>query len=258
MFSFQHKKNSPINEDPTINIKFKGDDILNLLKLVLFVFVAAFFMLVLPAGQETLYAGDEEDICFFWAFGAMVGPENNRHLMPVVQDAELRSGDQIKMLIGIEKKCFVYLFFENEKGEILLLFPSAFNQFDCSFSPKIYYIPDGEMWFELDEDVGLEKFYLLASLKRLASIERLYSDYSTASSSQKKATAKRLLKSIREKLKAHLTLGVSAERALNIGGRVRGLAKSTRSGPSIESIAKEICATDFYCKTYTIDHKKKK
>ncbi len=218
--------------------------------------IAAFSTLLV--GQETVPAAEEGDVCFFWAFGAMVGPEGNRHLEPIEQDTVLRSGDQLKLLIGIEKRCYVYLFYRNARGEISLLFPDSFSQFNCPFYPKNNYIPDGEMWFELDDDVGLEKFYLLASLKRLASIERLYSEYITAPSNRKKEVEGRFLKSIRLKLKEQLALGGAAERALNIGGRVRGLSKSTRSAPSIESLAKEICAPDLYCKTYTIDHKEKK
>jgi hypothetical protein len=164
----------------------------------------------------------------------------------------------MKFLVGIEKKCFVYLFFIDEKEEISLLFPNTFSQFDCPFFPKIYYIPEGEMWFELDQNTGKETIYLLASSKRLSSIEHLYDDYSTASSNQKKESAARFLKEIREKRKEHMTFEVFAERPLTTGGRVRGLTESPRSGPSIESIAIEICTRDFYCKTYTIDHKEKK
>jgi len=241
-----------------LNRAFIGVHILNSSKSISFILGAVFVLLLLPAIQASVFGAEKYDVRFLWAFGAMVGPEDNRELKSIKQDTELKSGDQVKFLVGIEKKCFVYLFFTDEKEKISLLFPNKFSQFDCAFFPKIYYIPEGEMWFELDENIGQETFYLLASPKRLSSIESLYENYSTASSNQKKEIAARFLKKIREKRKEHMTFEVLAERAPNIGGRVRGLAKSPQPGPSIESIAIEICATDFYCKTYTIDHKEKK
>jgi len=241
-----------------LNRAFVGVHILNSSKSISFILVTVFVLLLLPAIQVGVFGAEEYDVRFLWAFGAMVGPEDKRELKPIKQDTELKSGDQMKFLVGIEKKCFVYLFFTDEKEKISLLFPNTFSQFDCPFFPKIYYIPAGEMWFELDQNTGQETFYLLASSKRLSSIENLYDDYSTASSKQKKEIAPLFFKKIREKRKEHMIFEMSAERAPNIGGRVRGLTESPQSGPSIESIATEICTTDFYCKTYTIDHKEKK
>ena len=231
---------------------------MNSSKPISFILGAVFVLLLLPAIQVGAFGAEEYNVRFLWAFGAIVGPEDKRELKSIKQDTELKSGDQIKFLVGIEKKCFVYLFFIDEKEEISLLFPNTFSQFDCPFFPKIYYIPEGEMWFELDQNTGKETIYLLASSKRLSSIENLYDDYSTASSNQKKEIAARFLKEIREKRKEHMTFEVLAERPRTTGGSVRGLTESSRSEPSIESIAIEICTTDCYCKTYTIDHKEKK
>ena len=241
-----------------MNKSFIGIHILNSSKLISFILSAVFVLLLLPSIQVGVCGAEEYNVRFLWAFGAMVGPENKRELKSITQDTELKSGDQIKFLVGIEKKCFVYLFFMDEKEDISLLFPNTFSQFDCPFFPKRYYIPEGEMWFELNKNTGQETIYLLASSKRLSSIEHLYNDYSTASSTQKKEIGTRLLKKIREKRKELMTFEVLAERAPNTGGTVRGLTKSPQTGPSIESIATEICATDCYCKTYTIDHKEKK
>ena len=72
---------------------------------------------------------DEKNICFRWAFGAMVGDENNRKLIPVAKDAKLKTGDKLKILLKIQKKCYVYLIYHSADDGIYRLFPYDPNQF---------------------------------------------------------------------------------------------------------------------------------
>ena len=42
------------------------------------------------------------NICFSWAFGALVGDGDSRKLVKIDRDTELKTGDQLKMLIKLK------------------------------------------------------------------------------------------------------------------------------------------------------------
>ena len=55
--------------------------------------------------------------------------DGKRITMPVTQDMVLKSGDQLKMMVDLQKSCFVYLFHEEGPSGIKLLFPYTLQQF---------------------------------------------------------------------------------------------------------------------------------
>ena len=67
----------------------------------------------------------EKNISFRWAFGAMVGADNDRRLVAVTRDTVLKTGDQLKMLVELKERCFVYLFYHTGEGEVAMLFPAV-------------------------------------------------------------------------------------------------------------------------------------
>ena len=102
---------------------------------------------------------EEKNICFHWAFGAMVGSENDRRLVAITRDTTLKTGDQLKLLVELKKKCFVYLIYHSGQDELHMLFPYETSQFSKDpETGKKYYIPRGTSWFELDEKTGIETF----------------------------------------------------------------------------------------------------
>jgi len=81
-------------------------------------------------------------VCFRWAFGAIVGTDNDRRLVAITRDTELKTGDQLKMLVELQKKCFVYLIYRTGKDELHMLFPYKIQQFTSDYKLfKKYYIP---------------------------------------------------------------------------------------------------------------------
>jgi len=198
----------------------------------------------------------EKKVSFRWAFGAMVGADNDRRLVAVTRDTVLKTGDQLKMLVELKERCFVYLFYHTGEGEVAMLFPYDLKQFDTNYQTlKKYYIPQGKRWFVLDEEIGLETFYLLASANRLVALESLYMEYIGPDTKRKPGIAEKILKKIRQIKKKHRKFATSAERPIPIGGNVRGI--KTRPGehsPDIDSIAAEGSSTHFYSRTFTIDH----
>lgn len=187
----------------------------------------------------------------------MVGPTDDRRLVAITRDTVLKTGDRLKLLLQLKNRCFVYLFYRTAEDEISLLFPYKLKLFESDYKTgEKYYIPEGKTWFELDKDVGLETFYLLASAKRLHQLEALYRKYDSVAGEEKKKLAKQLLAEIRKIKRKHRKFATLAERPIAIGGNVRGVVKDEKSTfPDIDAIASEVSASNFYGKTFTIDHK---
>ena len=199
----------------------------------------------------------EENIRFLWAFGAIKKEQGESRLIPIARDTSLKSGDQIKFFVKLEKKCFVYLVYHSSQGEVSVLFPYRFEQLNSGYPTKgQYYIPQGSEWFELDEHVGQETFYLLASAKRLRDLEALINKYETADPAKKPELAKKALKEIRMLIRKNRKFKSFAEKPVTIMGHLRGSEKAEPAGtPDVIHLAVEISGGNFYSRTFTIDHK---
>jgi len=213
--------------------------------------------LLLWSPQATAGQKEEKNICFRWAFGAMVGPENDRRLVAITRDTTLKTGDQLKLLVEFREKCFIYLIYHSGQDELYMLFPYETQMFSVEpETHKKYYIPRGTRWFQLDEKTGLETFYLLASAERLSELEALMKKYECAGKPEKKGLAKGILAEIQRAKRQYRTLTAPAERPVSIGGSVRGIDKKKKSiPPDIDPIAEEVSTINFYSRTFTIDHR---
>ena len=219
---------------------------------LLFVFCFVVFMSHWANAEQN----EEKNVCFRWAFGAMVGPVSDRRLVAITRDTRLKTGDRLKMLVELKKKCFVYLIYHSAQDEVHMLFPYRVKQFTSDYETlKKYYIPQSEIWFELDKDVGQETFYLLASAQRLIGLEALFEKYKSAKAVKKRELAKQMLAEIRKIKKRYRKFTATAERPVPIGGSVRGVSKDKKIRfPDIDPIAAEVSATNFYSRTFTIEH----
>lgn len=207
--------------------------------------------------KNTRAEQNKQDLVRFrWAFGAIIGSKNDQRLVAITRDTILKTGDQLKMLVELQKKCFVYLIYHTGQDELHMLFPYEIPQFTSDYKlHKKYYIPQGDMWFELDEDVGQETFYLLASAQRLLRLEALLGEYKSAEAAKKRELAKQILTEIRKEKRQHKKFATSAERPVTIGGSVRGVTKDKKTrSPDIDPIAAEVNALNFYSRTFTIEH----
>jgi hypothetical protein len=194
---------------------------------------------------------DAANVGFRWGFGAIVGQPGSKRLVPITRDTVLKSGDEIKMVVQLTKPCFVYVVYVGSKGELSLLFPYEFSQFTTDYKVgKNYYVPRSAPWFRLDENKGKETFYLLASSERLTVLENLVTQYYDADDSKKPQVAQQVISEIRDARRRFRNFTTLAERPIAIGGNVRGREQR----PDVASIATEISATNFYGKTFTIDH----
>jgi hypothetical protein len=205
---------------------------------------------------EEVKADQNANVQFQWAFGALK-KANGSKFESVTKDTDLKTGDQIKFFLKVNKNCFVYLIYRSSQGELSILFPQRFKLQRAEYTVAgNHYIPNGDQWFELDEHTGEERFYLLASKKRLMDLEALINDYESADGAKKPALANTILAEIRSLRKQHLKFKTYAERPVNIIGNLRGTEKAETAGPhDIAKFAVEISADSFYSRTFTIDHK---
>ena len=205
--------------------------------------------------QETA-AQQNANVQFQWAFGALK-KANGSKFEAVMKDTDLKTGDQIKFFLKVNKNCFVYLIYRSSQGELSVLFPQRFKLKSAEYTVAgNHYIPKGDQWFELDEHTGEERFYLLATTERLLGLEALINDYESADVAKKPELAKKILFEIRKLRKQHLKFKTYAERPVNIIGNLRGTEKAETAVPhDISKFAVEISADTFYSRTFTIDHK---
>ena len=83
-------------------------------------------------------------------------------------------GELLRIYLELHGQSFVYLYLFDSREDLYLVFPpnGTFYNGDVPADYK-FYIPSGHEWFSLDNLKGTERFYLLASSKRLIELEEL-------------------------------------------------------------------------------------
>jgi hypothetical protein len=195
-------------------------------------------------GSAGAQASDEDKVSFVWAFHAHVVEGNVTKQVPIKEDIKLKTGDQLKMFVELRKPCYVYVIHHGAQGEIQRLFPYDEQQFTTDYQTStIYEIPPNNGWFRINEQAGLETFYLVASAQRLTDLEQLLATYAAAQPAEQSPAATDILAELRHMLKQHRS-SVQPGRPVPIAGNMR---------KGIEGV--EITAAQFYIETFTIEHR---
>ncbi|MEM5786140.1 MAG: DUF4384 domain-containing protein [Syntrophobacteraceae bacterium] len=211
-----------------------------------------------PLCPNSLAEGKESrEVKFRWAFGAMVGNSSAPRAERVSGDTILNSGDKLRVMIELRKKCFVYLIHLNSQGEITMLFPYNLKQFDTDYEPgRRYYVPKGEAWFQLDTRTGKEIFNLIASDQRLLDIEYLYDMYVSAGPLKKPELAERMASEIGSLRRQYQVSGGQAEVLARNEAEHRGFERATGADPlDIAGLAMDVSFNNLYSKTITVEHR---
>ncbi len=209
-----------------------------------------------PAGPAC-YPLRYPDVDFRWAFAVKSNLDGKLITRPVTQAMVLKTGDRLKMMVELQKRCFVYLFHEDGRNGIKLLFPYTLQQFTGYYQPeRRYFIPREDGWFTLDTNPGREVFYLIASAKRIDGLEKAYLQYCSAAGGGAKTEAgEALVGQIKELGQKRRELCSPAERPVTIGGALRSVKDDRDSRRlDISAFANEIVSKDFTARTYTIEH----
>jgi hypothetical protein len=83
---------------------------------------------------------------------------------------EMKSGDYFRFQTKIDSDAFVYVVFRDSSGKIEVLEKGLIT------GEKSFFIPDGNKWFRLDQNTGLEKLYLLASKSEIEDFNKKIAD----------------------------------------------------------------------------------
>jgi hypothetical protein len=225
--------------------------------LIIFVFGLAITYSPGPTLAEQENRQTDHNVSFLWAFGAIKKTDQGLHFTKITRDTELKSGDQLKMLVKLKKKCFVYVFYYSSQGQLHMLLPYHLNQFSTDYEiSKSYYIPRGNFVLELDENIGEEKIYLIASVRRLHELENLFDSYDSAEGAKRPESIENIIKEIRNLRKRHKKFTAEAERPIASTGSIRAHIISEKTGlPNLEKFAVQINTVGFFARTFTIDHK---
>ena len=213
-------------------------------------------MLLLPAAWTV---SQDVQLQFNWAF---VKREPNGSAQPIdfSERVSVSPGDLFKVHIQPVKNAFIYLFLHDASGDLKLLFPNRFEDFEGrGYVDTQFFIPAGENWFTLDSTKGTERFYLLASSKRLTNLESLTTVCQKAAQSRSKnassadAARQAVLDEISRVRRVHSKLTIVAEKPVTMAGTERGVNPPSANSP-IAKLATEIEAVDFYTKTFRLEH----
>jgi hypothetical protein len=192
-----------------------------------------------------------QEVRFRWAFGVATGVGPARHFAPITGDElTLHNGDEIKMFVGPECKCFIYVLHQDQAGQFEVLYPSA-GAFSDTPASTASYIPPGGGWLQVDDATGTERIYLLASTSRLTSLEHLLA--AAAAATKGPSATQQIVGELARLQKTSVARNWS-ERPVTMGGQVRG--KPDAAHPDIASSATVITGTaPFLSRVFIIDHR---
>ena len=195
-----------------------------------------------------------DDIEVRWVMAGIPQETDPSRPISVAPEARLRSGDRIKMYLNTRNPCFFYLFHQGPDGRLRLLFPASLPSPELAGGTRLT-VPQGEQWFELDEQTGTENFHVLVSATPLEAIETLYRDYLQRAAGNG-SSAEQLLSPIEQLGKQQRPLTSDAERPLSIGGTIRGAAdpNTETTEARLDRMAEDIATRNVFCRTYTIEH----
>jgi hypothetical protein len=200
---------------------------------------------------------EKQEPKFRWSFCAIHGSSQAPKIEPVTRNLVLKSGDKLKMMIELRRKCFVYLIHRGSQGNVTLLFPYTLKQFDADYRQDTrYYVPKGDAWFQLDDKAGKETFYLLASDQRLLDIEYAYDRYVASDVSKKEDLAGQILARIDDVHRQTLAAARPEKMLAKTDTPVRGFERATGADPTdIAGLAREISFENVYSETIVIEHR---
>lgn len=207
--------------------------------------LAVLFLLIVVAAVAT---AQEAKTAFKWAF---VKKASDGSAAPIdfKERVNVSVGELFKIYIQPVTGAFIYLFLHDAQGDLQQLFPDDFSQFDkANYWGTQYYVPSGDNWFTLDSVKGTERFYLVVSAERLASLESLVLAYEKASGEGKGAARQAVVDEIARIRTQHSQLTMTAEKPVTIAGGTRGI------NAAVEKVATRIESGGFYYKLFRLEH----
>ncbi len=221
---------------------------------VLLTSLAVIFIFQNPAEAGAQSPAADDNFRFVLSAVAHVVTDGQPRVIPLAGGMALRSGSRIKFYAEFETGGYFYLFHEDSRGALALLFPPTPGGASVMAHTPVY-VPEGAGWIELDANPGRETFHLLVSAERLVRLESLCSKHGTP---EGKPAVKRSSRSILAEIRSVGGGGLDrpAEKPLRIAGKLRGTPEAGAVvPPELFESAVEVSAGGSYVKSITIIHK---
>lgn len=214
----------------------------------LFLIVSMWLLIIIPVFTSADNQDNSTLSRFKWAFIHRIN-YSDVEVLDFSKKVTLFSGDCLKIFVKPIQNAFIYIYLYDSQKQLSLLFPESFKDFEKNYrSGESYFVP-GEDWFILDENLGIETFYLLASETRLTDLEKLTMEYLNAPKRKKEKLKLNVLLEIKTVKKNFSQFKTVAEKPVPIAGSVRGINEN------IEGKAYQVEALQFYGKTLRFEHR---
>ena len=217
------------------------------------VLLVVILLVLAYTGEQSVFADQDSSIIFSWAFVYQDKDEITKPIDYSKSVVPLESGDRLKIYLKPLNACHFYLYLHDSQKNLYLLFPEDFTFFDKSLQiTRKYDLPGGNNWFYLDDNGGIEVFYLIVSDQRLQSLEESTKRYLEGRAKQRNLqniTYKHgVLDEIKLIIKESSYLSGTVEKPIAVAGDFRGIKEEDElNGVSIE-------AKDIYVKTIRLVH----
>jgi hypothetical protein len=157
----------------------------------------------------------------------------------------LNSGDQFQISVRADRDCHAYVINQDASGAVYVLFPHEEAVSNSLSGRRDYVLPVQEKFYELDDVVGLETFYIAVSPTPMADLEWMIGQIEKLGSD-----AKGMVAMLDGTLK-------------NRGGRTRGAGKvvsgkkkgKLSSGKSVEQVTEMIKGKGALVRVISLDHR---
>jgi len=113
----------------------------------------------------------------FGIIASMPSGDLTRSKEPLYKEIELQEGailqsrDRFRIKFQLREAAYAYLLSYNSQGHVTTILPE--KPVSSGFKAEAgvaYLVPSGDKWFQLDENIGIEKLYLLVSSKPIDGI----------------------------------------------------------------------------------------
>ena len=129
-----------------------------------------------------------QQLTFHYGF---IGQHDDQQLYIIEDRADLASGSKLKLNFEYPTGSWFYVCYLSSTDEHALLYAS-----NTGLDANEQAIFDTVGWLALDENIGTETFTLIASERRLETLETLFNNYSKASDKSRKRFAKRIARTL--------------------------------------------------------------
>ncbi|MBN2302466.1 MAG: DUF4384 domain-containing protein [Lentisphaerae bacterium] len=190
---------------------------------------------------------ESDNIKLKWALVRMTA-SGQEEVLPFTDDIPLLSGQSIKIYLNIQNDQYLYLFLLDSSGNLTTIYPPSDMLGNRTKASQLY-IPKDDNWFILDDKIGKETIYIIASSMRQKKLESLIADLSAVTGYKAIRMREKILGEMKSLRRKNSKLAATAEKPISIAGAIRG------SGGEVDLQAKQVSTLKFYSKTISIDHR---